>query len=259
MLYYGKIIMITKKFVLTTFVVFTTFMLTACTGLYDKKSNHAPSCVFSQSDIPSQSDVPSQPDISSRPFPEEHLLTDPDLVHGVLPNGIRYVLLHNTTPENRVSMHLNVQSGSMHERDDQRGIAHYLEHMLFNGSTHFKPGELIEYFQSIGMMFGADANAHTGFFETVYDILLPAGDKESLEKGLLVLQDYAEGALLLESEVERERGVILAEKRERDSVSFRTFKASLEFELPDSLIAKRLPIGSESVIKTMNRDMPLKF
>lgn len=183
------------------------------------------------------------------------LSPDPNLVQGVLPNGMRYLLLKNATPKDRVSMHLNVQSGSMHERDDQQGLAHYLEHMLFNGSTHFKPGELIEYFQSIGMMFGADANAQTGFFETVYDILLPAGDKPNLEKGLLILQDYAEGALLLDSEIERERGVIIAEMRERDSVAFRTFKASLEFELPGSLIAERLPIGLKSVIESADRNL----
>lgn len=227
--------MVKNKFVSVVSVILTAMMLTACAGLYDKGVGPGT--------------------LSSHPFPEEHLLTDPQLVHGVLSNGMGYVLLHNTTPEDRVSMHLNVQSGSMHEQDDQQGLAHYLEHMLFNGSTHFKPGELIEYFQSIGMMFGGDANAHTGFFETVYDILLPKGDRESLEKGLLVLQDYAEGALLLESEVERERGVVLAEKRERDSVSFRTFQASLGFELPDSRISKRLPIGVESVLETADRSL----
>ncbi|MBF0230411.1 MAG: insulinase family protein [Desulfamplus sp.] len=187
------------------------------------------------------------------------LSADPALVEGVLPNGMRYFLFKNATPKDRVSMHLNVQSGSMHERDDQQGVAHFLEHMLFNGSTHFKPGELIEYFQSIGMMFGADANARTGFFETVYDIFLPAGDKANLEKGLLVLQDYAEGALLLDSEVERERGVIIAEMRERDSVALRTFKASLEFELPGSLIARRLPIGDQKVIESADRTLLKDF
>lgn len=183
------------------------------------------------------------------------LSSDPELFEGVLPNGMRYLFFKNATPKDRVSIHLNVQAGSMHERDDQQGIAHYLEHMLFNGSTHFKPGELIEYFQSIGMMFGADANAQTGFFETVYDILLPAGDKANLEKGLLVMQDYAEGALLLDSEIERERGVMLAEMRERDSVELRTFKSSLEFELPGSLIARRLPIGSKKVIESADRSL----
>ena len=90
----------------------------------------------------------------------------------------------------------------------KEGLAHYLEHMLFCGSTHFKPGELVKYFQDMGMQFGPDANAHTGFYETVYDILLPDGGKESLDKGFLIVEDFAGGALLLDSEVERERKVV---------------------------------------------------
>lgn len=242
-----------KKYFLSFLIFFlalilSAFILTSCSGLH--KKNSEPENKDSDSSLAAVSldEAPNSSfDISSA------LTPDPNLIQGVLPNGMKYMLLKNATPKDRVSMHLNVQSGSMHERDDQQGIAHYLEHMFFNGSTHFKPGELIEYFQSIGMMFGADANAQTGFFETVYDILLPANDRQSLDKGLLVLQDYAQGALLLDSEIERERGVILAEMRERDSVALRTFKASLEFELPESLIAKRLPIGTEESIKSANR------
>lgn len=178
---------------------------------------------------------------------------DPNLVHGVLPNGFQYLVMKNTTPEDRVSMHLNVFAGSVQEREGEEGIAHFLEHMLFNGSDHFKPGELVTYFQSIGMDFGADANARTSFFSTVYDLNLPKGDKAHLEDGLLVMRDYAGGALLLQSEIDRERGVVLAEKRERDSVSFRTFKEELAFEFPGSLLARRLPIGKEEVLKTADR------
>lgn len=183
------------------------------------------------------------------------LKPDPRLVQGRLANGLTYLLLKNSTPENRVSMHLDVQAGSMNETDAERGIAHYLEHMLFNGSTHFKPDELIEYFQSIGMRFGADANAHTGFFETVYDVFLPSGDRASMDRGFLVLDDFARGALLLESEVERERGVILAEKRERDSVAYRTFEATLAFELEGSRLPQRLPIGTEEVINKADHNL----
>jgi len=183
------------------------------------------------------------------------LLADPALVQGKLQNGLRYVLLANSTPENRISMHLDVQVGSMNEADGQQGSAHYLEHMLFNGLTHYKPGELVEYFQSIGMMFGPDANAHTGFYETVYDIFLPANDSDSMDRALGVLNDYAQGALLLPEEVDRERGVILAEKRERDSVSYRTFKASMAFEMPGSMLSQRLPIGTDEVLEKM--DSPL--
>jgi len=187
------------------------------------------------------------------PHEKSDLRPDPALVFGGLPNGFRYVLMENRKPKNRVSMHLNVQAGSLHESDKQQGLAHFLEHMLFDGSTHFKPGELVKYFQSIGMEFGPDANAHTGFHQTVYDILLPEGSGESLEKGLMVIKDYAEGALLLQSEIDRERKVVLAEKRSRDSVSYRTFISTLMFEFPEARISKRLPIGKEDVLRTAHR------
>lgn len=177
------------------------------------------------------------------------LAPDPALLFGRLDNGFSYVLMENRRPENRVYMHLLVDAGSFHETDDQQGLAHFLEHILFCGSTHFPPGELIRYFQKIGMRFGNDANAQTGFFHTIYDIHLPAGDEAALREGLLVMSDYAQGALIPESEVGREREVILAEKRTRDSVAYRTFTATLGFELPGARIANRLPIGIEPVIR----------
>ena len=186
---------------------------------------------------------------------DQGIQADPGIVYGILPNGFQYILKENSTPEDQVNIHLNVFAGSMHETDEQQGVAHYLEHMLFNGSEHFKPGELIEYFQSIGMDFGADANASTSFFNTVYDLSLPRADHKHMDEAFVVIQDYAKGALLLESEVEREKGIILAEKRERDSVSYRTFKKSLEFELPDSLFNQRFPIGIDSVIQTADRNL----
>ncbi|MBL7195832.1 MAG: insulinase family protein [Desulfobacterales bacterium] len=167
--------------------------------------------------------------------------------------------MENRKPKDRVSMHLNVQVGSMHESDRQQGLAHFLEHMLFCGSTHFKPGELVKYFQSIGMKFGPDANAHTGYYETVYDILLPEGDRQSLEKGLTVLKDFAEGAIFPESEIDRERRVVLAEKRTRDSASYRRFVSIMRFEFPEAKISKRFPIGLENFIKNAGRKMFKNF
>jgi zinc protease len=193
--------------------------------------------------------------VSEPPWPHEQstLAPDPDAVFGRLDNGFRYVIMPNDRPEGRVSMHLNIQAGSFHETDDQQGAAHFLEHMLFNGSEHFAPGELVKYFQRIGMRFGPDANAHTGFFETVYDVLLPESDRQSLEDGLLVLWDYAAGALLLEAEIESERKVILAEKRTRDSVSYRTFVETFDFELDGTRLTRRLPIGEEPDLHQMGR------
>ena len=187
-------------------------------------------------------------------FKKGDLHPDPALVFKKLPNGFAYILLKNQHPKNRVSMHLYIQAGSIHESDSQQGLAHFLEHMLFNGSTHFKPAELVKFFQSIGMQFGADANAHTGFNETVYDILLPEGTKENLAKGLVVMKDFAEGALLLPSEIERERRVVLSEKRTRDSASYRTYIKTLEFEFPDARISKRLPIGREEILKKADQE-----
>ncbi len=191
------------------------------------------------------------------PWPHERgdLAPDPEVVFGTLQNGFRYIFMVNQHPADRVNLHLNVRAGSVHEREDQRGVAHFLEHMLFNGSEHFQPGELVKYFQSIGMRFGADANARTGFFETVYDVVLPSGDAESLSDGLLVLGDYAAGALLLETEVERERGVILAEKRARDSSAYRTFVSTFRFELDGTRLSRRLPIGEEGVLRTADREL----
>ncbi len=193
------------------------------------------------------------------PHEKSELLPSPSLVFGRLPNGFRYVLMENRKPKDRVSMHLNVQVGSMHESDQQQGMAHFLEHMLFCGSTHFKPGELVKYFQSIGMKFGPDANAHTGYYETVYDIFLPKGDRQSLEKGLAVLKDFADGAIFPEPEIDRERRVVLAEKRTRDSASYRRFVSIMRFEFPEAKISKRFPIGLENFIKNADRKMFKNF
>jgi zinc protease len=187
------------------------------------------------------------------PHEKSDLKPDPSVHYEKLPNGMRVVLMRNNEPKDRVSMHLVIQAGSLHEADDQEGLAHFLEHMLFNGSTHFPPGELVKYFQMIGMKFGPDANAHTSFTETVYDVLLPFGDSGNVEKGLLVLKDYAEGAFLLPEEIERERRVILSEKRSRDSADYRTMIETLGFEFPDARLSKRLPIGDENDIKAVNQ------
>lgn len=184
------------------------------------------------------------------PHEKSELVPDPALIFGSLDNGFRYVLLRNQEPKGRVGIYLDVQAGSLHETEEQRGMAHFLEHMVFNGSTHFPPGSLVDYFQSIGMSFGGDTNAHTGFDETVYRILLPGASREELEKGLLVMSDYASGALLSEKEIERERGVILSEKRARDSVGYRSHEAGLAFTLRGTRIPGRMPIG---VLETLNK------
>lgn len=182
------------------------------------------------------------------PHDSSALEPDPSLYFGRLDNGLRYVLQTNNEPKDRVAVYLNVEAGSLYEKKSERGLAHFLEHMLFNGTTHFPPGELIDYFRSIGMSFGADVNGYTTYTDTVYKLVLPQGTEKSLENALLVMRDYADGALLLEEEVERERGVILAEKTAKDSARYRSAVARNSFVLDNTPLPDRQPIGVESVL-----------
>ncbi|XOF32631.1 MAG: M16 family metallopeptidase [Candidatus Electrothrix sp. YB6] len=182
------------------------------------------------------------------PHEQSDLKPDPSLIFGTLKNGLRYVIMPNHEPKNRVALFLNIQAGAIHETEEQNGVAHYLEHMLFNGTTNYPPGTLIEYFQSIGMGFGSDTNAHTTYDETVYKLLLPDGKPKTLHEGMQVLADYAAGALLLEDEVDRERGIIQAEKRTGDSASKRMFKHSMKTSFAGTVIARHDVIGMDEVI-----------
>ena len=221
----------------------TLFLLLCCAGvalLPPKRAN-------------ARGPIASSPCISTGwPHDQSDLPVDKSLIFGTLDNGLRYVLKHNGEPKNRVALYLNVQAGSLHESAEQRGLAHYLEHMLFNGSTHYPPGTLVQYFQSIGMGFGADTNAHTSYDETVYKLVLPAADEKTLNDGLVVLTDYARGALLSEEEVERERGVIFAEKRSRNSARSRVGKAQIAFDFAGTLLAGRDPIGTDETLSKAN-------
>jgi zinc protease len=184
---------------------------------------------------------------------DSDLAPDPAVTWGTLGNGLRYAVLPWPEPPDRVSLRLVVNAGSLHEREDQRGLAHFLEHMAFNGTRHFSAGEMVEYFQRLGMDFGPDTNAHTWWRETVYKLELPRNEPGLLEDAFRLLRDYADGMLLGEGEIERERGVILSEKRDRDSPQYRSYEQQVRFSLPESLIPERLTIGTEEVIRNAPR------
>jgi zinc protease len=188
-------------------------------------------------------------------FPQatSDLPADPAARFGQLPNGVRYVVYPNKEPQGRASLRLLVEAGSLHEHENQRGVAHFLEHMAFNGSTHYAPGTLVEFFQRMGMSFGGDTNASTNFDRTQYMLELAHTDGKTIAEGLQVLADDAGGLLLLDSEIDKERGIILSEKRTRDNVGFRTFIAQFEFMLGDTLLPKRIPIGLVEVIEKAPR------
>ncbi|MCX6951518.1 MAG: pitrilysin family protein, partial [Verrucomicrobia bacterium] len=205
--------------------------------------------------------VCSPPLAAAIPFPQEgsDLKPDPAVRFGTLPNGLRYAVRANQEPKQRASLRLLVEAGSLYETEDQRGLAHFLEHMAFNGSEHYAPGTLIEFFQRMGMNFGGDTNASTGFNRTLYLLELPDTKEATLSEGMRVFTDYAGGLLLKPEEVDRERGVVLSEKRTGDSVGRRTMFATYGFLLEGSLFPQRFPIGETPVLEKAGRDRFVDF
>jgi len=178
------------------------------------------------------------------------LPVDPAVTTGTLPNGLRYYVRKNTRPEKRVLAWLAVKTGSIHEDDDQRGLAHLLEHMAFNGTKHFKPGELVSFFETAGARFGPHVNAYTSFDETVYMLQVPT-DKEGLvDKALLALSDFAGGLSLDAAEVDKERGVVIEEWRLRQGASWRILEKQAPVLYHDSRYAQRIPIGTPEILKS---------
>ena len=202
--------------------------------------------------------MPVQPraaDLPPWPAPEDGVLVhDPAVVWGRLANGLRYAIMPNQTPPGRVSLRLLVEAGSLMEADDQRGLAHFLEHMAFKGSENLAPGDLVHYMQRAGLAFGADTNAATGYDTTSYRLDLPRNDAALIGEGLGILSEI-EGRLTLDpAQIEPERGVILSEKRARDTPRSRQRDQTMEFLLPGSRHVVRDPIGIEDVIRTAPRE-----
>ncbi len=195
------------------------------------------------------------------PFPqsESDLRPDPQARFGTLPNGMRYVVRPNREPKERASLRLLIEAGAVHETDAQQGLAHFLEHLAFNGSEHYPPGTLIEFFQRMGMNFGGDTNASTWFTRTLYLLELPDTRPATLAEGLKVFRDYAGGLLLLPEEIEKERGIILSEKRTRDSVGYRTSVATRNFLLEGTMFERRDVIGPTGVLTEVGRDEFLDY
>lgn len=194
-------------------------------------------------------------DPAAWPVPADGALAhDPAVVWGRLENGVRYAILPNATPPGRVSLRLLVEAGSLMEAEDQRGLAHFLEHMAFKGSENLPPGELVRILQRAGLAFGPDTNAQTGFDTTTYQLDLPRNDAALVAQGIGILSEVAGRLLLAPDQIEPERGVILSERRLLDTPEMRRSQAELDFLLPGSLYADRDPIGTEEVIRTAPRE-----
>lgn len=197
---------------------------------------------------------------SSRPvgeWPQAHsdLKADPNIKFGALPNGMRYAVMRNATPPGQVSMRLHFDVGSLMERDDQQGLAHFLEHMAFNGSTNVPTrGEMVKDLERLGLAFGADTNAQTGFNSTVYKFDLPKSDDQTVDTSLMLLREIAGNLTLDQGAMDQERGVILSEERLRDTPSYRITKEKFSFLMPGQRPPERFPIGLAPVIQNAKVD-----
>ncbi len=179
----------------------------------------------------------------------ENVERDTNLQTRVLPNGFTVAVYKNSEPPKRCSMRLLVKTGSLFELENERGLAHFIEHMAFNGTKHFPSGEMTEYFQRLGMAFGSDTNAHTSFTETVYKLELPEVSPKILDESLLLLRDYADAMTFEKKFIDSERSVILAEMNARDDANYRKAVREISLIFEGTKLAERMPIGIEKVVK----------
>ncbi len=185
--------------------------------------------------------------------------TDPTVKIGQLDNGLTYYIKRNTKPEKRAELRLVVNAGSMQESEDQLGLAHFVEHMAFNGTKNFEKNDLIDYLQSIGVEFGADLNASTGFDKTLYKLSVPTDDETVFNTSLQVLRDWAGDITFSEEEIDNERGVIAEELRARSGAGMRMYYQSIPILTNNSRYAERLPIGTLDIIMNSKYEALRRF
>ena len=184
---------------------------------------------------------------------------DPAVRTGKLPNGFTYYIRKNVEPKNRVQLYLANKIGSIMENDNQRGLAHFMEHMGFNGTKNFPKNDLVNYLQKAGVRFGADLNAYTSFDETVYQLPIPSDDPEILKNGIQIMRDWAQDATLDVAEIDKERGVVLEEKRLGKGAQQRMQDQYLPMIFNNSRYSDRLPIGTEEVLKNFSAETIKQF
>src|SRR6266550_2611636 len=184
---------------------------------------------------------------------------DPQITVGTLPNGVRYYVRANKQPEGRAELRLVVNAGSVLEDDDQRGLAHFVEHMSFNGTLHFPQQTVAGFMQSLGMRFGAHVNAHTTFDETVYELQVPTANPVAMDQSLLILEDWARNVSFDPQAIDKERGIVLEEWRLGLGANERIQDAQLPILLNGSRYAERLPIGKPDIIRNVGHDRLKQF
>jgi zinc protease len=187
------------------------------------------------------------------------LPTDTSVHRGRLPNGLRYLIRRNTMPEKRAELRLVVNAGSILEDDSQRGLAHFVEHMAFNGTKRFPKADIVNFLERVGMRFGADLNASTSFDETIYQLQVPTDTAAILNTSLDILEDWAHDVSFLPAEIAKERGVVIEEWRTGLSAETRVQNKQFPVMLKDSKYALRIPIGTKDNLETFPDSLLTKF
>jgi zinc protease len=191
--------------------------------------------------------------------PSTPLPVDPNVKTGQLKNGLTYYIRKNDRPEDRMELRLVINAGSILETEAQLGLAHFMEHMNFNGTENFARNDIVDYLQSIGVKFGADLNAYTSFDETVYILPVPTNEKQMVDQSFQILEDWAHNALLEEEEIDKERGVVLEEWRIGRGANQRMLEQYLPVLLKGSRYAERLPIGKKEVLENFKPETLREF
>ncbi|RZI98150.1 MAG: insulinase family protein [Brevundimonas sp.] len=184
---------------------------------------------------------------------------DGNVRFGVLPNGMQYAILRNATPPGQASFRLRIDAGSLMENEDQLGLAHFMEHMAFNGTTNIPENDLLRILERHGLAFGADTNASTGFDQTIYMLELPRADEVIVDDALRIMREQVSEALMAPDAVDAERGVIEGEERLRNTPGLRSIKAQLALLAPGQRISQRLPIGDLNIIRNAPRERFVEF
>ncbi len=191
--------------------------------------------------------------------PDDEIPIDNKITTGVLDNGLKYFIRENKKPEDRAELRLVVNVGSVLEDENQQGLAHFVEHMAFNGTKNFKKNDLISYLESIGMKFGADINAYTSFDETIYMLQIPTDQDETLDKGFQILEDWAHNVSFDDEEIDKERGVIIEEWRLGRGASARMRDKQFPILFKGSRYAERLPIGKKDILENFKHETLKRF
>lgn len=183
------------------------------------------------------------------------VVEDGSITYGVLENGMRYAIRANPIPDGSASFRMHVDFGSLAESEAEQGLAHFIEHMAFNGTTNVPEGEMVPLLERLGASFGADTNASTGFDQTIYMLDIPNANEEGVDTALFLMRETASEMLFTPGAVDREREIIVSERRVRDGAGLQNFRDLFDFRIPDTRYVSRFPIGTDETVRAATPDM----